>query len=443
MANPSQNGSYQVFSPYNGTDNGCTSGVFLLPPSFQYGQPLNLIIRFLYIGGTNFSSYTYSNADFQFSVIKGQQQGNGPAEINLSITVLANNVWKCSSSARQALTANFTDFITQIESQFEINATPILIPGATSIIAGQLAEIMPAPLTETLFYRYGFNSGLAGAGAPSINLTPGMRLRVDFEATQFISPSSPFNSYISNGQFYYYICSVPGSNNQRLLAFDPFLGNITGPKIPQSGSAPFSASGIIDIESAGMARRYYKLVYPQNMIAGNSPGDSTSAKNVSLIGANSLADLNAGTGSAVSSIFRGRAVVVPEIPVWLSVTGQQSFNYSVNGLATVKDSQYSITGQAITQQTGSPTQIMQIYVPVGTTVANILERYTTWKPIYLQQQVIGLVRLQTGSGKSTGNQSVSYKSVTFPYAVPNTLVGNLQSFDLPLTSGDAVSLNFG
>jgi len=420
MATPIQTGSYQVFSPYSGTDNGCTNGVFLFPPAFFYNQQINLVIRLIYTGGTtNIGNFKYSNADFQFALMKAPQQGNNPVEIDVSITVVNNNVWKCALSARQSLMANFTDFITQIEAQFEINSSPILSPGATSIIAAQIAENLPAPVAETLFYRCGFNSGFTGSGAPSVNLTPGMRLRIEFESSQYLSPGSPFNSYISDGQFYYYVCSVPGSNNQRLLAFDPFLGQIAAPKIQQSGSAPFSASGIIDLESAGMARRYYKLVYPQNMIAGNLPGDSSAAKNIVLTGANNLSDLSAGTGSAVSSIFRGRTIVVPEIPVYLSSGGQSTL----------------------------------VYVPVGTSVANLLERFTAWKPLYFNQQVVSLSRLQAAPGmimtnskwtfNPAGNQSISYKPVQFLYNVPNTQVGNIQSYDLPLVSGDLVTVNFG
>lgn len=407
ISNPGPSGSYQVFSPFTGTDSGCTNGVILLPPAFGYGQSLNLVVRFLYTGGSNFNQFKYQNSDFQFAIVQGQSQGN-TTELVVSITILANNVWKCAQSARQALMNNFTDFITQIESKFEINSAPILIPGATAIIAGQIAETIPAPPLESLFYRYGFVAGLAGSGSPVVNLLPGMRLRVEFEASQYLSPGSQFNSYISSGQFYYYVCSVPGANNQRAIATDPFLGNIAAPQIPQSSSSPFLASGIIDLQSSGMPRRYYRIVYPQNMIAGNSAGDVTTAKNVALVGANSLADLNSGTGSTISTIFRGRAIVVPEIPVWINNQGQSSM----------------------------------VYVPVGTTVANILERFTAWKPIFILQSTLAMQRLQTATGTKTGNQGVSYVGLTFTTGVIGSAIANLQIYDLPLVGGDVVKFNF-
>lgn len=407
ISNPGPSGSYQVFSPFIGTDSGCTNGVILLPPAFGYTLPINLVIRFLYTGGSNFNQFKYQNSDFQFAIIQGQSQGN-TTELVVSITILANNVWKCAQSARQALMNNFTDFITNIESKFEINSTPILIPGATAIIASQIAETIPAPPLESLFYRYSFVGGLAGSSSPSVNLLPGMRLRVEFESSQFLSPGSQFNSYISGGQFYYYVCSVPGANNQRALASDPFLGNIAAPQIPQGSSSPFLASGIIDLQSSSMPRRYYRIVYPQNMIAGNTAGDLTTAKNIALVGANTLSDLNKGTGSAISTIFRGRAIVVPEIPVWINNQGQSAM----------------------------------VYVPVGTTVANILERFTAWKPIFILQSTVAMQRLQTATGKQTGNQGVRYVGLTFTSGVIGSATANLQIYDLPLVGGDVVKLNF-
>src|SRR5947209_9185374 len=243
---PVSNNNYQVFPLFTGNDNGCINATYLLPPSFEYGQAINLIINYLYTGPASYTNYSYKNDDFQFSLVP-VQSGSTPQppyqqSVAVSVTLTANNIWKCASAARQTLMTNFNDFCAQLETQFEINTTPVLAPGATSIIAGQIAEVIPAPLMETLFYYYGLNQGYANASAPSINLLPGMRLRVEFESYQMISPGSQFNAYLGNGQCYYYMSSVALPNNQRVLAFDAFLGNIAAPKILQSGStAPYLA----------------------------------------------------------------------------------------------------------------------------------------------------------------------------------------------------------
>lgn len=406
---PLANNDYQVFPLFSGTDNGCTNAVYLLPPSFTYGEAINLTVRYLYAGGADYAQYTYDNGDFQFELIPNQQ-GSTPqppyqTSVDVSITLLANNMWKCAPSARQTLMSNFTDFSAQIESKFEIK-TPVLAPGSASLIAGLIAEAIPAPLTETLFYRYGLNQGFTGSSAPRIDLLPGMRLRVEFEVYSFVNPGNAFNAYISSGPFYYYVSSVALPNNQRVLAFDAFLGSVAAPKIqPPSTTTPFLASGIIDMQSAGMARKYYRLLYPQNIIPGSSLGDSSTAKNVTLMGANTLAELNAGSGtSVINSVFRGRVEVVPEIPV----------------------------------RVGHPTSFETIYVPVGTTVNNLLERYTRWKPYYTQQRALSLSRLQTGSG----NQSLGYTDVDFYLNYFNLPVADLRTFDLPLVHSDNLTFGF-
>ncbi len=411
------------FPAYIKQPGGCSGAVYLIPPNVNTNT-INLYIRFLYTGNPNsLPAVGYSNADFQFA-LGAVRQGNVPPDVYVAITLLPNNMWNCALSARQQLMANFTDFLTQIESQFETNSSPILVAGATAIIAGQIAEMLPTPITtpqtgtqppvlgESLFYRYGFNSGLTGASAPAINLTPGMRLRIEYADWQYQSPSSSYNSYISNGQFYYLINSVPGPNGQRYVAFDPYLGNIAAPAIPPNSGSPLLAGGIIDLASNASPRRYYKIVYPQNMIAATTQGDATTAKNIAFVGANSLSDLNSGGPSVVTTILRGRAIVIPEIPIWISNQGQTSMHY----------------------------------VPVGTTLANVLERFTAWKPLYFNQPVIRLQRLLTAQGTgqagSTGNQQINYTGVTFPVPLNNVPIQPLQNFDIPVISGDNVTLNF-
>ena len=412
---PVSNDNYQVFPLFTGTDNGCTNSAYLLPPAFAYGQAIKLIINYLYTGGPNYASYSYKNDDFEFALVPAQS-GSTPQppyqqSVAVSVTLTANNIWKCAAAARAALMANFNDFCAQLETQFEINQTPILAPGATAIIAGQIAEVMPAPLMETLFYYYGLNQGYAGASAPAINLQPGMRLRIEFESIQFIQPGSTFNAYLGNGQCYYYISTVALPNNQRVLAFDAFLGNIAAPKILQSVStAPYLASAILDLQTTTIgARKYYRLLYPQNIISGNTQGDFSAAHNVTLLGANTLVELNNGSGtSVINTIFRGRAMVVPELAV----------------------------------RVGHPSFFETVYVPVGTTVNNILERYTRWKPYYLQQQAVSLSRLQTASGLPQSNQPVSYTNVDFSLNSYGLPVSDLRSFDLPLVHGDNLTFGF-
>ena len=99
---PTSTGNYQVFPYFTGTDNACTNAIYLLPPSFTYGSSITFNVPLLYIGGTDYQQYTYSNDDFQFSLV---QQGQGaPSQGNISTQVVmkGGNMWKCAQAARQA-----------------------------------------------------------------------------------------------------------------------------------------------------------------------------------------------------------------------------------------------------------------------------------------------------------------------------------------------------
>ena len=176
---PTSTGNYQVFPYFTGTDNACTNAIYLLPPSFTYGSSITFNVPLLYIGGTDYQQYTYSNDDFQFSLV---QQGQGaPSQGNISTQVVmkGGNMWKCAQAARQALMNNFVDFLQNIETKFEL--TQVLIPGATTRIAQWIADRMPSPLLESIFYRYSYSPGFAMGSAPYVDIRPGMQLRVELQ----------------------------------------------------------------------------------------------------------------------------------------------------------------------------------------------------------------------------------------------------------------------
>lgn len=428
--------TYQVFPQYTGADSGCTNAVFLVPPApFTYNQQIQFQVSYIYTGDQNYGNYSYPNSisgpnpDFQFAFAPAGRpappQPPYQATVNAVITIASNNVWDCAPAARAALMANFSAFIAAIEQQFELNATPVLIPGAMAMIAQMIAEIIPAPLTETLWYRYGFNPGF-GTAAPCVDLQPGMRLRIEFASSQFVSPSSPFNAYTGGSQASYSLVSVAGPNGRRLLAFDPFLGSIAGPVIAPSGSAPTPITGIVDLQSSSMRHAHYRLVYPQNMIAGNVPGDADQAKNVTLFGADSLSDLNNAVNGTIApgvsvSVIRGRATLVPEILVWVSLL----------------------------YVPGSSAAPMPVYVPVGTTVMNIVERFTTWRPFGNGALPLLLSRLRTTTAGTTAPsgqfETPGYTQVAFGVPQVNGRPGQLfdtRVLDLPLVSGDTLNILF-
>src|SRR5207237_1213566 len=115
--------------------------------------------------------------------------------------------------------------------------------------------------------------------------------------SQFLTPSSPLNGYVSSGRFEFFINSVPASNGTRVVTFDPFLGTIKSPSITGASTSPVVAGGLIDLQPISGQRRYWRLFYPQTIPAPSQPGDLTTTDNVMLVGAQTLCLLNSVTNS--------------------------------------------------------------------------------------------------------------------------------------------------
>jgi hypothetical protein len=403
---PTPTGNYQVFPYFTGTDNACTNAVYFLPPSFTYNNPITFTVTLLYIGGTDFQQYTYGNDDFKFSLI---QQGVGaPSQANISVQIVLTglNMWKCAQSARQLLMNNFVDFLQNIETKFEL--TQVLIPSATSRISQAIADRMPSPLLESLFYRYSFSPGFAMGSAPYVDIRPGMQLRLEMQGSQFLSPGDSMNGYLSNGLLSYYMNTVPGPAGTRLLVFDPFLGTLRAPTVTDATTSPVVAGGLLDLMPTAGQRSYARLFYPQTVQGPFDPGDQSTTDNATIVSAQTLAQLNAATGTYpdytasgspanINTIFLGRATIIPEIPIWITARNQTVINY----------------------------------VPVGTTIANIVERYAPI-PLQVGQQVVSVMRSTTAANGPPASINLYTQGLL---AVPSTM------YDVPLIAGDGVTLN--
>jgi len=399
---PAQTGTptYQIFPFFTGTDGVAADTAYLLPPVFTYGKPIATKMSLLYLGGRNFAQSTVKNADF---TLTWSQVGSN---VVAHITLTGTNMWAAAAPKRAALMGNFVSFLQEIETKLENPVPGLVVPGATFRIAQQIADLMPAPLLETLFYRYSFSPGIAPGTHPYVDVRPGMQLRVESEASQFLAPSSTMNGYVTNGAVRYFVNTVPAGSG-RAVVLDPFLGTIRAPLITAASTSPVVAGGLPDLLPVGGAAKWVRLFYPQQMGAPGAAGDITVANNPVLVAALTLEQINQATASYpaltstpanVQTVFLGRAAVVPEIPVWINLRGQSTLQY----------------------------------VPVGTTLANIVERYTVL-PLATPQQLVTVTRL--GIGTWGVSAPLSWNTGTL-LAFPSTM------FDLPLIGGDNVSITF-
>lgn len=336
MANvPVQQSGYQTYPGFTGTDNGCQDAVYLLPPSFTYDAENQVTVPNVYLPPV-VPPAGPSNDDFNLV----WNTPNPPATSTATLTVTITNVnqWKCDPGSRSDLRANFAALAAALDA-LEFPDPPsgaCLVPGATALILRKVAEIMPAPLAESLFYFYGLSTGTtAGPACPYVDLVPGMRLAIQPETYQFIGVPGQTNGYVPSGQQYVPVGGVLGADGFRRVGFEPFLGFIAAPKIanqPVGQASPqVPIGGALDLAAAAAARRWYRLLYPAELPTSGQPGDFQLGDSITLVGAETRADLEAATTSfqsglpatgtrapLVYSVLRGRGSIVPQIAIQVS-----------------------------------------------------------------------------------------------------------------------------
>ena len=282
-----------------------------------------------------------------------------------------------------------------------------VLPGAVPLIKARIAERVPMSLDRSLFYHYGFEPSQG-----FVDLLAGMRLRVDYQNFQELPVRSGVTTkgFAGSGSSYYSINSYlqPVTNGLPipLLGFDAFTTKLQlgiGADASKDGGG-----GILDFQKVGFRQPYYRLFYPSQFAGPGVP--SGVERVITIVGAANSAELQAATQQyldnngvinttniRVSCFFRGRVVVVPEIAVLV--------------------------------------QEQPVYVPVGTTVRQLIERYAGMPACFASQdlrQFQGTLRPRRLVHE--GVDSVpGYK---FLHVADYQRSDRLDSFDLPVIKGD-------
>ncbi len=276
------------------------------------------------------------------------------------------------------------------------------------LLKQRIIERLPLDYNQVLEYYYGWN-----LTENYLDLTGGMRLRIDFQNYQFVQASDPtaLRGYAGSGGFYINVNSYThtdsNNNSSQLLGFGSFISRLETDN--EMNLEKDGAGGVFDLLKASNRKAYYRLVYPKQPIAGNDP-----ERLITFIGADNLAQLDADTkyliekldtkeeieitSDSVSFYFRGKAMVVPEIKVFVSDE--------------------------------------EIYVPIGTTIRQLVEQYDDIPRDGLGQD------LNVFMGKSRpmrrihegANSQPEYRFINFSDLGETDSTSNV--LDLPLIKGD-------
>jgi hypothetical protein len=310
------------------------------------------------------------------------------------------SVWTFDlSPIRPAVRAGFDGFLQAMDAAG-------LKGGRLHQIRGWLAQALPQTFAESLYFRYGLD-----ARQRCVELSPGMRLRLDFQSHQSVDPGvSPLNGFVSSGRTWVEIGQLPGSQGGQVLGYDTFLSGLAGFTVSPSTAG---SGGPVDLQGAAYQMPYWRLYYPPVYPSSDGTGFAAAAQNPVLIGAPTRAVLETAgsqylsdgtiSAAAVAVWFRGRTTVVPEIPVLL----QAELRYVTLG-STLR---------------GLFAGFMPLPWLVGSVPAQFMYRLNTpltdgpqprWRPL-APYQLVGL------------------NSTYYRYS------DTLDSFDLPLVGGDSIT----
>jgi hypothetical protein len=397
--------NYQL-QTYIAVSSSTPQGPYLIPPSFPATPTSPLQINIQNVAGSGVTANNCGiatggqNTDFSL-------QWSSAAPYYAQVIVQPTNVYSDDPAARQTLMQSFTAFCVALQ-QLELAKSPqCLIPGGAAVIANWVAASLPLRVDEILFYYYGFNPT-----SNYIDLQPGMRLRIETGAYQYIPTSPTLSAFTAQSQAHY---AIARSSNQQLY-FDPYLNallvNITPTSPPQVGN-------LVDLATLG-SRRYFRLIYPSSL---NNPTKIYSqpglSQNVVLLGADTSSDLaNAtqnylntktcttaapGNQPIICAYFTGRTTVVPEIPI--SYLGQLN------------------------------------YVAIGTTIQNLIDFYNVMPSNQVNQSAPFFLYRNCADGLSAKpqyGQKIVNMGMPTQY-VPTSTGGFLTQWDLPLVKGDSIT----
>lgn len=280
--------------------------------------------------------------------------------------------------------------------------------GAITLLQRRIAERLALPYDRLLYYYYGFT---IDGQFSYLDLHPGMRLRIDFQNYQFVQASDQTarRGFTGTGSTYVQLASYSrkkkgdqGDTYHQVLGFDPFLSQLQTEGVLDIATA--GAGGLFDLLKAENRKAAYRLFFPLNPATGPGPERVTT-----IVGADSLSDLNAATANfiqnastppepGISFFFRGRTSITPEIQVF------------VRDQAT--------------------------YVPVGTTLRQLMQRFDDIPPAGIGQQDLS-VFLQAAKPLRLLHEGMNSKPAYRFINLENAAAVNMMDvLDLPLIKGD-------
>lgn len=340
--------------------------------------------------------------------------GSGPLPYTLTIaSTSAAWTFKAEDAPiREAVKSDYASLLSALAASWT--------PRGWHVFQDAVGRAMPQTFPETLYYGCGFY--------PSdgyVDLRPGAILRIAPEAYQYVGPSAHhadlIDGHVGTGVAEYEIGAFPDGTGRWLTGFDAFLAGITeqGTVVPNPQTTPAGnvagGGGAIDLYYPAFRQPFFRIVYPPTVLGAADPGDPAPGSNAAIVGAGDYATLETATeairrdgsivSGAVATYLRGRATLTACMRVWVD---------------------------------GEP-----LVVPIGTTLANVLDSLGRRPPVTDQLPVDGLTLVRgpgaaviDAAAATAGYDAAGGQAVRLDWSAGPLSSSGLDRFELPLLPGD-------
>lgn len=269
-----------------------------------------------------------------------------PYVLTISNTVATNNPWTFApaQTIRTGLASDVQTFLKNVE---EAGA----VPWGIVLVQQVLARALPQTFAEQLYYSFGLTFPGGNASQGCVDLRPGMVLRVvpnPYQTVPGQTQGSWLTGYVGAACIDYDIGSLISANGAWSAGFDTFIGQLVGNgalgvSAPVANPSTGQEQGVAeaaDLYFPAFTQSFYRLFVPNNLLSPSSVGSQRASDNFVLAAASTFVGLcnatSAPSANTNVAYFRGRAVLKACMRVTLDGVGQ--------------------------------------VVPVGTTLANLLEQ---------------------------------------------------------------------
>lgn len=312
-----------------------------------------------------------------------------------------------ASKTQAQIKTDYLALLNHISQHIDDEENELILPGGLALLKRRIAERLPMDYDNLLYYHYGWD-----VGKGCIDLEGGMRLRIDLQNYQFVQPTdlTAERGFVGSGSMHLMVNSYTypqaGGTTSQLLGFGPFVSQLQTNF--QNDIETKGAGGVFELLKTGNRMPYFRLFYPKQPTSTGLGMERV----VTIVGTESLGDMISVTnnfnangsilpGKGSSFFFRGKAMIVPEIQVFVGK--------------------------------------IAVYVPVGTTIRQLMEMFDTVPAAGLPGQDLkgfaGLSRPMRILHEGLDSKA-SYRFINLDLSGSEKAKNGLDALDMPVLKGD-------